>query len=265
MGIEHANDPADEDEAVRLGQQHMRLLLDGEVLIKHGRRGKPKPRQVYLNEHGDIFCSNEYTPRDKATPKLKLKTVIQIFKGKETSILKRKENQHLSDAVCLSLTGPDGEGKDRTLDFHCTTPESRDRWVAALTWFHSELNLQVDVCNVVEVAIFRARELVAADFLGKSDPYCTIDLLDANDVVLDSRKTSTVLQNLNPAWLDPTVHFALSDEHTQTFQKLRVQVSKHTQHHHRTPLVHAPRNTRTWAAHAHSFCVGVGLGQRQGG
>jgi len=113
-------------EAVELIQ----FLDRGEILIKHGRKGKPKQRWINCGR-GKLFWSEPTTyghpPEEETDQCIQLWKVSQLLPGKQTEILKRAVAQPLADEVCFSLVT-----KERTVDFQCQSAEQREQWIKAL-------------------------------------------------------------------------------------------------------------------------------------
>jgi len=60
-------------------------------------------------------------------------------------------------------------------------------------------------CHVIatrklEIRVTSGSNLVNLDVVGKSDPYVKVELLDAKGVVLGTKKSPVVKDNLNPVW-----------------------------------------------------------------
>jgi len=96
-------------EAVELIQ----FLDRGEILIKHGRQGKPKQRWINCGR-GKLFWSEPTTyghPPEEETEKC----------------IQRPVAQSVAEDLCFSLVT-----KERTVDFQCQYAEQRQRWIKAL-------------------------------------------------------------------------------------------------------------------------------------
>jgi len=111
--------------------ESIRFLDEGQILVKFGRNGKPKPRWINVG-NGKLFWSD---PRSKGTPAdevtasmIYLTKVTNIATGKTTEVFsKAKDSSSINDLHCFSVIC-----KDRTLDLVASSEIQRDKWVKAL-------------------------------------------------------------------------------------------------------------------------------------
>ena len=138
------------------GANHMALLVAGASFVKHGRRGAPHARVVWVDAVGDVVHwahpSGVLSTIAAAsrTSSMRVADITDVVVGCRTAVFRRAAGHSLPPdkmaETCFSLTSA-----DRTLDLQVVhAPNSvrsgvaltsvsalsaeRDRWVAALRW-----------------------------------------------------------------------------------------------------------------------------------
>ncbi len=105
------------------------FLIISQIFMKHGRRGKPKPKVVCLSQAGTSICWIEHGKKNASQSTVELSDALHIARGKTTSVLKRTVAKSFDADVCLSVVL-----KDRTVDLAAQTKQIRDEWAEALEY-----------------------------------------------------------------------------------------------------------------------------------
>lgn len=106
------------------------VLLNGGKFLKYGRSGAPHIKYVCVNVLGNLFWDNAPIDPCRLEPCetfVKLKDIVQVMKGKQTEVLKRKVAERAPDWLCFSITT-----SDRTVDFQAVNIKERELWVRAI-------------------------------------------------------------------------------------------------------------------------------------
>ena len=92
------------------------LAVSGETFLKHGRRGSPHARRVFVDFGKGLlsWTSGEFLLRD----------ITAIVPGKATTVL-QATGAAVPDELCFAIVT-----KTRTLDLTATSVTQRDQWVA---------------------------------------------------------------------------------------------------------------------------------------
>lgn len=145
----------EDSEMSKHAEKYKQLLSDGQVLLKHGRQGKPHPRQIFAVSQAqsvramsdssssqfdddntqahtlfsDIFwCDPGKRSQDK-TKWVVFNEFTKITKGKKTPVFERSTAKDSPEDCCFSV-----EDNKRSLDLQADSPEDRDLWISALMW-----------------------------------------------------------------------------------------------------------------------------------
>ena len=102
-------------------------LRAGSIFLKHGQRGSPHYRYLWLSERLDVLQYSELKRRDKVTGSVDVASLVRVDEGHASATFARSRG---SDAgKCFSIVG---EG--RTLDLECLSEEEREMWVIAFSF-----------------------------------------------------------------------------------------------------------------------------------
>ena len=103
----------------------------GAQLVKHGRKGNPKPKWVQVRS-GKLFWGSPKGHGDglKEVSNFIILTEIKgILSGKKTKVFKRSASRGAQEHCCFSLVTA-----ARTLDLETATEREREKWVQALSF-----------------------------------------------------------------------------------------------------------------------------------
>jgi len=112
----------------------IKLLTEGAQFKKHGRRGNPHPRWIWVSADMLHVCygkSRNSTSHDS----IPVRGITEVLKGMQTAVFHRVdvEDRNRIEGRCLSLDAThntDGDG--RTLDLEASSEMERKRWFDAL-------------------------------------------------------------------------------------------------------------------------------------
>ena len=121
-----------------------RVLQAGGVFIKHGRRGSPHPRAVWVSQNLKRICWRVPGSSNRAKEKfIWVKDVVDLVTGQETGVFHRRKGRDARAHCSFSFITNDPE---RTLDLEvdlgpgipdaagrALEQEARDAWVLAFT------------------------------------------------------------------------------------------------------------------------------------
>lgn len=104
-------------------QRRRATLVQGHTFIKHGRKGRPHARAVFITEDGLYICWAPEGKRNKAE-KQPLATMTEVVSGLGTEVFRRvRENRGKLATLCFSL-----RFEMRTLDLQCASLAEREEW-----------------------------------------------------------------------------------------------------------------------------------------
>ena len=115
-----------------------RALVKGGVFLKHGKRGSPHRRYVWVSGALDAVLWKALTRGSKTKKAIPTSDLLSVETGHATAVLGRKGvAKHSSADRCFSLVA-----KGRTLDLEADSEATRDQWVAAFEWLVRSQNPQ---------------------------------------------------------------------------------------------------------------------------
>eukprot|EP00792_Barthelona_sp_PAP020_P004734 TRINITY_DN2316_c0_g2_i1.p1 TRINITY_DN2316_c0_g2~~TRINITY_DN2316_c0_g2_i1.p1 ORF type:complete len:706 (+),score=200.91 TRINITY_DN2316_c0_g2_i1:50-2167(+) len=111
-------------------QKIKNLLIEGGVFLKHGHRGSPKKRLVWMSNSLDLIqWRDANSSNTQAKGHIFWSDIDEIRKGQTTKIFERQSGEPGREMSCFSLVG-----RDRTLDLECENPAMMNEWVGAFQW-----------------------------------------------------------------------------------------------------------------------------------
>ena len=115
----------------------MELLKTGCVFEKHGRKGQPHQRMVWLADDEQRLCWSKTETSKKITKDafLYLEAISAIKRGRTTKVFQRKSGgqfRNAPDSQCFSLITSHGAG--RTLDLVAPDTQTALGWIGGLSY-----------------------------------------------------------------------------------------------------------------------------------
>ena len=164
-------------------------LRSGAIFLKHGQRGLPHYRYVWVKEEEggrDRLCWAELRRRDKARGGMDVKGLLRVEEGHTAGgVFGRSRGS--DPRRCFSVVG-----EDRALDLECISEEDREMWVIAFAFLveHSRRGGSLNGGVGVDVAgISPSLSLVSALEL----------LCEQNHSMAQSKLSSSVGSSFQPA------------------------------------------------------------------
>lgn len=140
----------DEDVLYRLNK-----LSGGNVFTKHGRRGKPHARKVWLSDDLEEIWYQDPEQKKRAK-KIRCEAITDVYIGRDTTaVLRRSDIAAVKDALCFSIVTP-----SRTLDLEAENPDEVKTWVRFLTRAVEENLIRDEVAQQDRVRKVREREVI---------------------------------------------------------------------------------------------------------
>jgi hypothetical protein len=103
-------------------------LREGVSLLKYGRRGAPKQRELWLTKDG--LRLNVNAAGDLATKGVNLSDVLELSEGCKTGVFGKRPSAH--PARCFSIVA-----RERSFDFECASERQCARVLGALASAHA--------------------------------------------------------------------------------------------------------------------------------
>jgi hypothetical protein len=101
-----------------------KLQGGGFDIIKHGRKGKPHPRRLWLTSNGEKLCCSDSSGLGKAAITLLEAIQGEVVSGWQTEVFVRSRQFAASEDHCFSI-----KCESRTLDIECQSAGERDELV----------------------------------------------------------------------------------------------------------------------------------------
>jgi hypothetical protein len=101
-----------------------KLQGGGFDIIKHGRKGKPHPRRLWLTSDGEKLCCSNDSGMGKAAVTLLEAVQGEVLKGWQTEVFERSKQFAVTEDACFSI-----KCESRTLDIECKNHLERDELV----------------------------------------------------------------------------------------------------------------------------------------
>ena len=122
-------------------QQFTLALLNGIVFRKHGRRGWPHERVVWIDAFGDelLLRWGKVDSREKSES-VSLGAMRGVGVGRCTDVLRRSASKR-ADPLVFAIHLDDGHSQPRTLDLEASSPEERDFYASQFQRIIEDLTL----------------------------------------------------------------------------------------------------------------------------
>jgi len=122
-------------------------LAEGIAAVKHGRKGAPKKRRIFLDVRtNELYWDNSGKP-DK---RFALTADVVVKRGKATPVFQRSSSASAAPSTCFSLVvgegweDPSGRSRD-SLDLQCDSKQARDALATGLETLVSRLKAAADM------------------------------------------------------------------------------------------------------------------------
>eukprot|EP01080_Neovahlkampfia_damariscottae_P007364 gene7364-11686_t len=119
----------------KIHEENVKKLKSGIIITKHGRKGSPHPRYMYMSKTGDKIMWRNTTNKEKDKGELPLIDLYEFSDGCNTQVFKRvnKKKKDEIQSKCFSVIG-----KERSLDLEFPSVEKKQEWETVFKCFVEE-------------------------------------------------------------------------------------------------------------------------------
>eukprot|EP00792_Barthelona_sp_PAP020_P004733 TRINITY_DN2316_c0_g1_i1.p1 TRINITY_DN2316_c0_g1~~TRINITY_DN2316_c0_g1_i1.p1 ORF type:complete len:696 (+),score=221.36 TRINITY_DN2316_c0_g1_i1:59-2146(+) len=111
-------------------QKIKEMLIEGAVFLKHGHRGAPKRRHIWMSSALDLVqWRDPGSSKEKVKSHLFWSDIFEVRLGQTTEVFERQSGEPGKERSSFSLIG-----RERTLDLECENPAMANNWFKAFKW-----------------------------------------------------------------------------------------------------------------------------------